>query len=395
MKIALFTETYLPFINGVVTHVHMLKQTFEEMGHEVLVVTVGAEKQDEIIYEDGVIYVPGIYLKKIYGYRVATPIDFKRKELVLDFEPDIIHIHNEFGIAETGIRAAKKLNVPLIYTLHTEYDEFLFYVSLYGLKNITQSLSLKYFKHFSDAADVILSPSPKAKNYIKKQGVDKEVIVIDNTVDVEKYKKTEEKEAFRKEFREKYKLTDQTKAFVFVGRIGDEKNIMELIDNFTACDFPREKAVLFIIGKGPQEEELKEKIKNNNMEDRIILFGALPNTEIAKHLYAMDYYTTGSVSEMHSISMLEAMATGLPALIKLDPPNKDQIKPGINGYQWKDQDEFKEIFNQVLNYSPEEHRKFKEAVLKYSAENDRFSQAEKLIDIYQKAIDDKKNNTNK
>ena len=198
MKIALFTETYLPFINGVVTHVHMLKQTFEEMGHEVLVVTVGAEKQDEIIYEDGVIYVPGIYLKKIYGYRVATPIDFKRKELVLDFEPDIIHIHNEFGIAETGIRAAKKLNVPLIYTLHTEYDELLFYVSLYGLKNITQSLSLKYFKHFSDAADVILSPSPKAKNYIKKQGVDKEVIVIDNTVDVEKYKKTEEKEAFRK-----------------------------------------------------------------------------------------------------------------------------------------------------------------------------------------------------
>ncbi|WP_222862451.1 hypothetical protein, partial [Bacteroides pyogenes] len=81
---------------------------------------------------------------------------------------------------------------------------------------------------------------------------------------------------------------------------------------------------------------------------------------------------------------------GLPAIIKLDKPNKDQIKKGINGYQWDSYEDFNKIFNKILSLSNEEAEKLKQNVLKYSIENDHLNQAKILLDIYQKAIEKKR-----
>lgn len=391
MKIAIFTETYPPYINGVATQTKMLKDTYESLGHEVLVITVGSEKIKEIEIIDNVVYVPGILLKKIYNYRVALPISFSREKIAIEFEPDVIHIQNEFGIGDTGLRVSKKKNIPVIYTLHSEYDKFLFYVGLRYFEEFSQKLSGRYFKRFFKGADIITSPSPKAQNYVTRLGLDKKVVVIDNAVEFYKFEPNEEKENFRKEFRKEYNLDDNVKAFVFVGRIGEEKNIKELVNNWIYTNLPKEKAKLFIIGKGPDLEEIRELIKEKGFEDRIILTGAKPNTEIPNYLYAMDYYTTASLSEMHSISMLEAMATGLPALIKLDKPNKAQITEGENGYQWDTKEDFKELFTRIVNLSPEEEKKLKENVINYSKNNDHIHQAKVLLGVYEKAIELRKN----
>ncbi|MFM1541377.1 glycosyltransferase [Helcococcus ovis] len=390
MKIAIFTETYPPYINGVATQTKILKDTYEKLGHEVMVITVGSEKQTKIEFKDNVVYVPGIMLKKIYNYRIALPIHFSRIKIAKEFKPDVVHIQNEFAIGATGLRVAEKLNIPAIYTLHTEYDRFLFYVGLKYFEEFSKKISDKYFRKFYKKADVVTSPSPKAQCYMDRQGINKKVVVIDNAVEFENFRETEETKNFRVKFREKYNLNDDAKAFVFVGRIGDEKNIKELINNWIKSDFPEEKAKLFIIGNGPQFEEIQKQIIKNNFENKIILVGSVPNTEISKYLHAMDYYTTASLSEMHSISMLEAMACGLPAIIKLDKPNKDQIKKGINGYQWDSYEDFNKIFNKILSLSNEEAEKLKQNVLKYSIENDHLNQAKILLDIYQKAIEKKR-----
>ena len=128
MRIALFTETYLPHINGVVTHVKILRDGLLQQGHEVLVVTADYQTRHHYI-KDGILHCPAIKSKRFYGYGVASPFSRRRLKLVQDFHPDIIHIHNEFGIGLSGIFAAKQLHVPLVYTLHTMYDDYLYYVA--------------------------------------------------------------------------------------------------------------------------------------------------------------------------------------------------------------------------------------------------------------------------
>lgn len=386
MKIAIFTETYPPYINGVATQSYMLKKMYEELGHEVLVVTVGSEKQRKTKLVDGVVYVPGILLKKLYKYRVAIPIGNMRKKFPINFKPDVIHIQNEFGIGEIGLEVAKKEHVPVVYTLHTEYDKFLFYIGLKHFTEFSRNISAKYFTRFSKNATIITSMSAKAQAYIDRQKVDKKVVVLSNAVEYKKFLPTPERIAFREEFRKKYGIADSTKLFVFVGRIGAEKNISELIDNFMYCDFPRDLARLVVIGGGPDLEDLRNKVASKGFEDRIYLLGPIEHTQIPKYLHAMDYYTTASLSEMHSLSMLEAMASGLFALVKHDAPNENQIISGKNGYQWDSKEDFKQVFSHVLNMSKEEQEQLKANVLEYSKNNDFKKQAQELIKIYERAI---------
>lgn len=386
MKIAIFTETYPPYINGVATQSYMLKKMYEELGHEVLVVTVGSEKQRKTKLVDGVVYVPGILLKKLYKYRVAIPIGNMRKKFPINFKPDVIHIQNEFGIGEIGLEVAKKEHVPVVYTLHTEYDKFLFYIGLKHFTEFSRNISAKYFTRFSKNATIITSMSAKAQAYIDRQKVDKKVVVLSNAVEYKKFLPTPERIAFREEFRKKYGIADSTKLFVFVGRIGAEKNISELIDNFMYCDFPRDLARLVVIGGGPDLEDLRNKVASKGFEDRIYLLGPIEHTQIPKYLHAMDYYTTASLSEMHSLSMLEAMASGLFALVKHDAPNENQIISGKNGYQWDSKEDFKQVFGHVLNMSKEEQEQLKANVLEYSKNNDFKKQAQELIKIYERAI---------
>lgn len=386
MKIAIFTETYPPYINGVATQSYMLKKMYEELGHEVLVVTVGSEKQRKTKLVDGVVYVPGILLKKLYKYRVAIPIGNMRKKFPINFKPDIIHIQNEFGIGEIGLEVAKKEHIPVVYTLHTEYDKFLFYIGLKHFTEFSRNISAKYFTRFSKNATIITSMSAKAQAYIDRQKVDKKVVVLSNAVEYKKFLPTPERIAFREEFRKKYGIADSTKLFVFVGRIGAEKNISELIDNFMYCDFTRDLARLVVIGGGPDLEDLRNKVASKGFEDRIYLLGPIEHTQIPKYLHAMDYYTTASLSEMHSLSMLEAMASGLFALVKHDAPNENQIISGKNGYQWDSKEDFKQVFSRVLNMSKEEQEQLKANVLEYSKNNDFKKQAQELIKIYERAI---------
>ncbi|MEG2286599.1 MAG: glycosyltransferase family 4 protein, partial [Ruthenibacterium sp.] len=74
MKIAIFTETYFPFISGIVTHIKTLKESLEAAGHEVLIVTSNPKAMHHYV-KDGVLYCPGIPLKRIYGYGFSNPLN--------------------------------------------------------------------------------------------------------------------------------------------------------------------------------------------------------------------------------------------------------------------------------------------------------------------------------
>ena len=200
MKIALFTETYLPHINGVVTHVKSLKDGLEQLGHEVLVVTADADAHRHYI-ADGVLHCPAHTSERFYGYGVAMPLSTTRLKMVSRFQPDVIHVHNEFGIGLSGIMIARVLRIALVYTLHTMYDEYIYYVAPQPLAPMATRLSHKYTKLFAKSAQALTGPSKKCEEYFRKEGVYKTVNVIPNPVDLEAFNPEKidpgRKEAFR------------------------------------------------------------------------------------------------------------------------------------------------------------------------------------------------------
>lgn len=118
MRIAIFVETYLPYLNGVVTHVKILREGLIHNGHEVLIVTADKTVKEHVL-EGGVLRCPALEVKKIYGYGLSSPISLTLMKRIKEFRPDVIHIQQEFSIGLAGVRAARALpSAPHLHSAH-------------------------------------------------------------------------------------------------------------------------------------------------------------------------------------------------------------------------------------------------------------------------------------
>lgn len=387
MRIALFTETYLPHINGVVTHVKILRDGLLQQGHEVLVVTADYQTRQHYV-KDGILHCPAIKSKRFYGYGVASPFSRRRLKLVQDFRPDIIHIHNEFGIGLSGIFAAKQLHVPLVYTLHTMYDDYLYYVAPRHLLRVAKKISHDYFRLLGNAATELTGPSPKCQEYFQQIGVKKAVNVIPNAVELDDFRPDRISAENKSAFRRRYHIPDDVMVACFVGRLGHEKSVDVLLDYWARTITPEDKIMLCIIGGGPVQEELEQQAKDLGIDSMVIFTGAVPHDQMPPYYASCDVYVTASLSDTNSISMLEGMATGLPVLRRYDALNEnvDQVRNGVNGYIFNSPEEMAAELRRVKNLSPEQLSILKASVIESVKRSGAEALANYTYNVYRKAM---------
>lgn len=387
MRIALFTETYLPHINGVVTHVKILRDGLLQQGHEVLVVTADYQTRHHYI-KDGILHCPAIKSKRFYGYGVASPFSRRRLKLVQDFHPDIIHIHNEFGIGLSGIFAAKQLHVPLVYTLHTMYDDYLYYVAPRHLLRAAKKVSHDYFRLLGNAATELTGPSPKCQEYFQQIGVKKDVNVIPNAVELDDFSPDRISAENKAAFRRRYQIPDDVMIACFVGRLGHEKSVDVLLDYWARTITPEDKIMLCIIGGGPVQEELEQQAKDLGIGSMVVFTGAVPHDQMPPYYASCDVYVTASLSDTNSISMLEGMATGLPVLRRYDALNEnvDQVRDGINGYIFNSPEEMAAELRRIKNLSPEQLSILKASVIESVKRSGAEALANYTYNVYRKAM---------
>ena len=387
MRIALFTETYLPHINGVVTHVKILRDGLLQQGHEVLVVTADYQTRHHYI-KDGIVHCPAIKSKRFYGYGVASPFSRRRLKLVQDFHPDIIHIHNEFGIGLSGIFAAKQLHVPLVYTLHTMYDDYLYYVAPRHLLRAAKKVSHDYFRLLGNAATELTGPSPKCQEYFQQIGVKKDVNVIPNAVELDDFSPDRISAENKAAFRRRYQIPDDVMIACFVGRLGHEKSVDVLLDYWARTITPEDKIMLCIIGGGPVQEELEQQAKDLGIGSMVVFTGAVPHDQMPPYYASCDVYVTASLSDTNSISMLEGMATGLPVLRRYDALNEnvDQVRDGVNGYIFNSPEEMAAELRRVKNLSPEQLSILKASVIESVKRSGAEALANYTYNVYRKAM---------
>ncbi|MEG1779419.1 MAG: glycosyltransferase, partial [Oscillospiraceae bacterium] len=284
MRIALFSETYLPSINGVVTHVKTLKEGLEAMGHQVLVVTADCKVRRHHVSDDGVLHCPAFKSTRFYGYSIAKPVSRTRYKLVKEFNPDIIHIHDEYGISLSGITIAKLLKKPLVYTLHTMYDQYLYYISPKLLMPFTQKLVHTYNKFIADKASAITGPSAKCGAYLSEIGIKSPVTVIPNAVELDMFEKTNANPDIVSQIKEQFNIGDKT-VFCFVGRLGKEKSV-DVLFNYLAEEITiKDNIIMMIVGDGPVADDLKKQADKLGISEFVRFTGSIPHDKLNTYYY--------------------------------------------------------------------------------------------------------------
>lgn len=388
MRIAIFCETYLPFLNGVVTHIKLLKEGLESQGHTVMIVTGDPDIHHHYLDEDNVLHCPGLRADYFYGYGLAAPKSTTRMDFIRRFRPDICHVHQEFGVGLFGIEAARELDKPLIYTIHTMYDDYIYYVAPKPFVSGMRSVSHRYFGYFAKNATALIGPSKKSQDYAKKIGSDKTVHIIPNPVELDAFYPNALSEDEQFALRTKLGISPDDFLCVFVGRIGREKSLHVLLDFWKEGILPEDQMHLLIIGEGPVLEDLKKQSEELDLQNEVTFAGKVLHDQLLPYYAISDVYITASLSDTYSISMLEGNAAGLPTIQIYDEENKDQVIDGKNGYTFKDAASMATVLRTVRDLSPEDKLALQSGVL---ADIQKFgcdAFAEKVIVVYEAAIED-------
>ncbi len=296
MRIAIFTDTFLPNTNGVVNSIISLINELTKNGHKILLVTVGGN----IVFPNHnveVIAYSGITIPTYKDYQLVFPKFNKTFKALKRFKPDVVHVQTPFGIGWDGILSAKRLKIPIIGTHHTFYADYTKHIFFVELKLI-KLFANWYSKVFFNYCDIVTSPSNALLKELKKIGVVKEIIKIPNGIDLSKFKK-------KKDFKSKYNLK---KTVLYMGRVSHEKNINVLIKSMIKVQTKHPDSKLIIVGGGPDQinlENLARKLSVN-----ALFTGLKKGQELLDWVYAGDVFVTASTTENQPMSILEAMGCG-------------------------------------------------------------------------------------
>ncbi|MBO7485339.1 MAG: glycosyltransferase [Spirochaetaceae bacterium] len=351
MTIALFSDSYLPTKSGIVTVVVQLREQLIALGHRVILVTV--ETTDEYATDDPDIYrvhsVPlGLGTDQFLGIPVMHPLINYLKSCNID----IIHCHTEFGVAKAGLRAARILKIPAICTTHTMWTDFYKYYIPFGKwisPNIINSILNRFYGKFNS----LIGVSTKARNYFKQKNMlpNTPSVIIPNAIDRSQFQKTHVSEEQKHKLRESYGIKDNEVLALFVGRIAEEKRVFELLEICKNVIQKDSTCKFMFVGSGPACEEMKERAKPEIESGKIIFTGFVEWAKVHEFYESGDLFITSSLSEMHSMTILEAQLSALPIVVRRDESYLDCIFDGENGFLTDSDEELEEKILELVKDS--------------------------------------------
>ena len=387
MKVAIFTDTYPPFINGVSTSTYNLVKILNANGHETLVITPNASS-NVFEYKDGVIYIPGIEMKKLYGYLITTIFSKKAFEIIKEFDPDVIHNQTDFTIGAFSRMVAKKLNVPIVYTYHTSYEDYTYYVTHGFLDRAAKKTIRAYSKYITNHTTEIISPSYKTKDFMRSVGYDAYVNIVPTGIDFSLFDEDKFDLEKAKKFKEGNNISEKAKIVLILGRLAKEKSMDVSIRCFAnyVNTYPDKEMKLLIVGGGPARSELELLVNELGIVDNTIFVGPVLAGEVPFYYHLSDIYTSASVTETQGLTFMEAMSAKTIVVARYDDNLSGTIKEGETGFFFTDENSFLQKLDYIFNLDEEGRNKIihnaLEVVDEYSLEKFYLN----IIEVYKRAI---------
>ena len=387
MRVGIFTDTYYPYINGVSTSIGALQKALIEKGHQVYIVTVNPDNMNYKFEDDEhIIRIPGIPVG-IYDYRLTGIYPIRAINKIKRWNLDVIHSHTEFGIGTFARIIAKQLDIPLVHTYHTMYEDYVHYITK-GYFDKSSKKIVEYLSKFycDKTAKELIVPSNKTyKLFKEKYHVDKNIHVVPTGIEVERFNvdKINKKEILSLKTELGIKKDDFV--ILYVGRLAKEKNIELLIESHAKLAKKIKNIKLVIVGSGPDYQEYIELVNTLKISSKVIFTNAIPWEEIPIYYALADIFVTASTTETQGLTVIEAMAASLPVVCIDDPSFNIVVKDKINGRIFKDKDEYQECVLELVSNKSLIREMKKEAKITantYSLEHF----ADKVLNVYKLAI---------
>ena len=323
MRIGMMVDSYKPYISGITNYIELNKRYLELSGHEVFVFTFGnVDYKDE---EARVIRSPGLPLADT-GFYLSLRYTRRAKGLLQTM--DIVHVHHPFLSGRLALRYCRPLRIPIVYTNHTRYDLYAQAYLPIMPDEMSQGILQAYMPSFCDALDLVVAPSAGMERVLRKLNVKNHVEVVPNGVDLKPF--FEATPLMRTDFG--YKESDIL--LVYAGRIALEKNLPFLLRSFKGVSQAISNIHLMIIGSGVQgyDDEIKSIVDELDLNHRVKFTGKVPYEKLPAYLSMCNAFVTASVTEVHPLSVIEAMAAGLPVMGIHSVGVGDIAEDGVTGF---------------------------------------------------------------
>ena len=378
MNIAIFTDTFTPQINGIVTSINIFRKELTNMGHNVYVVAPKVngycDKTDNIFR-----YFSMSYMFQPQ-YKIAFPYSLTAAKLS-DLKLDIIHAQTPFSMGLLALYLAKKRQVPLVYTHHTFFDGYVHYVPFN--RKLLQKLSVLGSRTYCNHCTLVVTPSQPIKGLLVEYGVTEKIVVLPTGIDLESFTNNK----LNNNTRQRYGISKSTKLLLYTGRIGKEKNLDFLLKSFRIIANRVSDVHLMLVGDGPLKHELIGLANELEIASKLTFAGYLPRAEVIDCYVSADLFVFSSMTETQGLVLLEAMAAGTPVVAVDALGVSTSIKNGEGGYLCEPSEEM--FANKVCELlSNDSLRREKAVQAKLSAEElSSVKMAKRLIDCYSEAQD--------
>jgi 1,2-diacylglycerol 3-alpha-glucosyltransferase len=407
LSIALFTDTYTPQINGVVTSVSGLKRGLEEMGHRV---TVVAPRHPQQVAERGVIRLRSTTYRPQPEQRYAFPPSLRKMLEFRRLNFDVIHTHGML-MPVIGLGVGRVLSVPVVHTYHTRIQDYVHYAPFYatmtwltnerrwyvrgsstrtGFSSIvnrrytknTQALAARVDAWFCNRCLEVIAPAEPIAEELLELGVTSPVRVVHNGIDLEKLEPPQADPFIQ------FGVTPQMPRLLTVCRLGREKSVDELLHRFKRVHDEEPAARLVVLGDGPERSALEKLASSLGIGAAVLFRGYVAPHEVAAYYQHATAFVFASTSEVHPMVGLEAAACGLPIVARAKNGITKCVLHEQTGYLIDPEDP-QAFADRVLELirRPQLRQQFSEASSAWARrEWGHLRMSQKVLSVYQDAI---------
>jgi 1,2-diacylglycerol 3-alpha-glucosyltransferase len=329
MRIAIFSESYEPIINGVSVCVSTLREGLVRRGHEVFV--FAPEFKGHVDTSDAVLRLPARHTFLMPEYPFPIPFAPAIRRQFASLAPDVVHTQTPFLLGVLGARWARRYGVPFVSTNHTLYTEYAHYVPVRP-KALTKWFLKWLMKCYYSGADAVVVPSQPVERILRSYGIKTRIDVIKTGIDPVPGISP----AQREEFRRTHGVAQDGFLLLYVGRIAREKNLRMLLTAFATVATSHDAAKLLLVGGGPALAETRQFAASLGLREKVSFAGMLRRDEVAPIYGAADAFVFPSTTETQGIAICEALSAGLPVVAVNAGGIPENLEPGVDSFLTND-----------------------------------------------------------